>query len=78
MEPRLATRNAFIDTSVLINENFAITSTAFKSLVSLASMSSVFIKVTDITLLEVEARLETALEAAQKRLERSRGLAGEP
>jgi hypothetical protein len=66
--PELKTRNVFLDTSAFINENFGLKSTAFKSLISLAKMGSVFIKTTDITLREIKVQLRANLENAQKTL----------
>jgi hypothetical protein len=68
-KPTLKTRNVFLDTSVLMNENYGIKSTAFKSLMSLCRMDKAFLKLTDVTLREVEAHIEKGLAAANEALE---------
>lgn len=66
---RLKTRNVFLDTSVLMNENYGLKSTAFKSLISLCRMGKVCLKLTDVTLRELEAHVEKGLAAANEALE---------
>lgn len=66
-EPK--TRNVFVDTSAFINENFAVKSTAFKSLVSLCRMHKAFLKLTDVTICELKSNIEAGLAEASKVLQ---------
>ena len=63
------TRNVFVDTSAFVNENFAVKSTAFKSLLSLCRLGKAALKVTDVTVLEVESNVQKCLNGAAKALQ---------
>ena len=68
----LKTRNVFIDTSVFVNENFGLRSAAFRPLLSLARMGSVFVKLTNVTLNEVETKIRESIHAASRELHQKR------
>jgi hypothetical protein len=63
------TRNVFVDTSAFINENFAVKSTAFKSLLSLCRMGKAALKLTDVTVREIESNVQKCLKGANKALQ---------
>jgi hypothetical protein len=63
---KLQTRNVFIDTCGFINENFAVSSTAFRSLFSLCRIDKAFVKLTDITVREIDDHLASELTDALK------------
>lgn len=66
--PKPKTRNVFLDTSALLNENFAVKSTPFKSLVSLCRLGKAALKLTDITIREIESNVQKCLNEANKAL----------
>ena len=58
-----------MDTSAFLNENFAVKSTAFKSLLSLCRLGKAALKLTDITVREIESNVQKCLKNANKILQ---------
>lgn len=52
-----------------MNENFAVKSTAFKSLLSLCRMGKASLKLTDVTVREIESNIQKCLKGANKALQ---------
>lgn len=65
-KPKLQTRNVFIDTCGFINDNFGMTSTAFRSLFSLCRIGKAFLKLTDITVRELDDHISLEVTEAIK------------
>ena len=55
-----------MDTSAFLNENFAVKSTAFKSLLSLCRLDKAALKLTDVTIREIESNVQKCLKGANR------------
>jgi hypothetical protein len=69
MQPELKTRHVFVDTSIFISANFNYSSRKFESLITLAQKDSIFLKLTDITVQEIESNIKKSLEGATSALQ---------
>ena len=58
-----------MDASAFLNENFAVKSTAFKSLFSLCRIGKAALKLTDVTAQEIESNVGQCIEGANKALQ---------
>jgi hypothetical protein len=66
----LKTKNVFIDTSIFVSENFAVDSTKFHTLMSLAQINHIKLLLTDITLQEIESNKDEFITQAEQSLGR--------
>jgi hypothetical protein len=71
----LQTRNIFIDTTFFRATNFGFKSKKYQSLVSLAQQRSISIKLTDITVKEIESNIRVSLFQAEEALKSFRNKA---
>jgi hypothetical protein len=73
-KPSLKTENVFLDTCVFVAENYS--STAYQTLIRLGTISAVKLKITDITLREIERQIKEKLDEATKSLNAKGGKSG--
>ena len=66
----LKTKNVFIDTSIFVSENFAVDSTKFHTLMSLAQINHLKLLLTDITLQEIASNKDEFISQAEQSLGR--------
>ena len=72
--PDLVTENVFLDTCIFVAENYS--STAYQTLIRLATIGAVKLKTTDITLREIKQQIAEKVAEATKSLQAKGGKSG--